>query len=110
MSDDRLVKLVRDRIGHVVRDSTVSYRPIEDREVAIKALRRKLVEEALEYMEDPCVGELADVLAVVHALALIDVGCGWMAVEEEADAKAAERGGFTDLVGMYCRKISELHG
>ncbi len=97
----RLVKLVRDRIGEFVGDSTVTYEPITDPEEGIAALRLKLVEEAVEYLRDPCIGELADVLAVVHALALLDVGCGWMAVEEEADAKAAERGGFLNLMGMY---------
>ena len=97
----RLVKLVRDRIGEFVGDSTVTYAPIEDRDEAIAALRLKLVEEAVEYLRDPCIGELADVLAVVHALSLLDIRCGWMAVEAEADAKAAERGGFLNLVGMY---------
>lgn len=97
----RLVKLVRDRIGEFVGDSTVGYAPIADPAEAIAALRLKLVEESVEYLRDPCKAELADVLAVIQALALLDVCCGWVAVEEEADAKAAERGGFLNLVGMY---------
>jgi predicted house-cleaning noncanonical NTP pyrophosphatase (MazG superfamily) len=97
----RLVKLVRDCIGEFVGDSTVSYAPIPDRAEGIAALRLKLVEEAVEYLRDPCVGELADVLAVVQALASKDLGCGWLELNDEAESKTDERGGFTDLVGMY---------
>lgn len=97
----RLVKLVRDRIGEFVGESTVSYEPIDDPELAIKALRRKLVEEALEYMDDPCIAELADVLAVVEALADADLRCGFDAIDAEAAAKYLERGGFADRIGMY---------
>jgi predicted house-cleaning noncanonical NTP pyrophosphatase (MazG superfamily) len=97
----RLVKLVRDRIGEFLGDSTVSYEPITDRDDPIGSLRLKLIEEAVEYLRDPCIGELADVLAVVEALADADLGCGFQAVDREAEAKYHERGGFGDLMGMY---------
>ncbi len=98
----RLVKLVRDSIGQFVGDSTVTYAPIEDPAEAVAALRLKLVEEAVEYLCDPCLGELADVWEVARALAVHDLGlAGMRAIEEEAHGKARERGTFERLVGMY---------
>lgn len=64
------VKLVRDRIGERLGgDGTVTYEPVGDRETHVKFLRRKLVEEVFEYIDEPSVSELADVLEAVMALA-----------------------------------------
>lgn len=95
------MKLVRDRIGDFVGDSTVSYEQIDNPAEAVVALRVKLIEEAVEYLRDPSIGELADVLAVVEALADADLCCGFAEIERAAAVKYEERGGFGDLVGMY---------
>jgi predicted house-cleaning noncanonical NTP pyrophosphatase (MazG superfamily) len=64
--------------------------------------RRELVEEAIEFLQDPCIGELADVYEVVRALAETDPAFVSMeAVVMEANAKRAERGGFEQRVGMF---------
>lgn len=100
-SRPRLVKLVRDRVGGFLGDQAVSYERITDRSEAMAALRAKLVEEAVEYLLDPSVGELADVLDVVMALGL---HAHEMSLEELVQAstpKYEERGAFDDLVGMY---------
>jgi predicted house-cleaning noncanonical NTP pyrophosphatase (MazG superfamily) len=104
-SRPRLVKLVRDRVASVVDTNFVEYQPIEDREEAIQALRAKLVEEAVEYLLNPSLGELADALAVIDALLVHDLGFspvrGKIALQRERDSKRRERGEFDDLVGMF---------
>lgn len=97
----RLVKLVRDRVGELLPDSTVSYVPIESRAAATDMLRWKLVEEAIEYARNPSLGELADVWEALHALRIFDLKVSQVELEDEADAKRDERGGFDELVGMY---------
>lgn len=98
----RLVKLVRDRVAErMPADWTVEIAAIPDRETAVKSLRAKLVEEALEYLLNPEAGELADVLEVVRTLAHYDVGIGMEGVEWYATKKREDRGGFNDLMGLY---------
>lgn len=96
----RLVKLVRDRVAQFVGKSTVSYEPV-DEATHIRLLRRKLIEEAAEYLENPSLGEAADVLETLRALADWDLKVPWPAVAEEAHAKYEERGGFDDGIAMF---------
>lgn len=96
-----LVKLVRDRVADVLGgDGTVTYRRMS-REEHVERLRAKLIEEAAEYVTKPSLRELAHVLAVVWALARLDLGTTPAAVEEKMIEEAAERGGFENGVGMY---------
>lgn len=107
-----LLKLVRDRVGDFLPDSTVSYEPITDEAQAINALRGKLVEEALEYLLNPSIGELADVLEVVDALWRHDRALGRTGAPAKVDilrekaARRKERGGFDGLVGMYVTSVA----
>lgn len=97
-----LVKLVRDAVAAKLVTDTIVYEPIGDRTEALKLLRGKLVEEAVEYLLDPCVHELADVLEVVQALAWHDLDRTPMAaIDSEAKRKRESRGGFHGLTGMY---------
>ncbi len=98
----RFVKLVRDRIPQFVGDSTLSYEPIGDNEQRVKALRAKLIEEAVEYLLNPSVGELADVQEVVEALCVHDLKVGWREIERAQSNKNDERGAFDEGLGMYC--------
>jgi predicted house-cleaning noncanonical NTP pyrophosphatase (MazG superfamily) len=102
----RLVKLVRDRIGELLPDSRVSYEPITDPVKAIEAARSKLVEEALEYLLSPCIGELADVYETMRVLLERDLGMTWQQLEAAAAEKRAERGGYEGLTGMYVRSTA----
>jgi predicted house-cleaning noncanonical NTP pyrophosphatase (MazG superfamily) len=96
------IKLVRDRITDLgeVGDH-IAYESVEDRDEHRDLLHRKLGEEVTEYLLDPGDDELADVLAVVQALASLD-GLPqriWM----RARNKAADRGGFMHGLKMVAR-------
>jgi predicted house-cleaning noncanonical NTP pyrophosphatase (MazG superfamily) len=95
----KLVKLVRDKAGRA--GDTIHYGPIHPEHEFAKALRRKLIEEAVEYLEHPCAEELADVLEVARELAHADLGLPLSTIESVAQAKRRERGGFYGGVGMY---------
>jgi predicted house-cleaning noncanonical NTP pyrophosphatase (MazG superfamily) len=97
----RLVKIVRDRMGELLPGSEIHYAPVEDHGLAVEHLRKKLVEEAVEYALDPSITELADVLEAVRALAHVDLDTGMRAVEREAHRKLVERGRFDGLTGMW---------
>lgn len=104
----RVIKLVRDRIPeYLIRrggenDLRITYDPFISDDQHRELLRRKLIEEATEYLLDPCVGELADVLEVCHALAVVDLNVEQKTVERVRLEKKAERGGFTQGLGMCC--------
>jgi predicted house-cleaning noncanonical NTP pyrophosphatase (MazG superfamily) len=104
----RLVKLVRNRIGRFLIDPEVVYTQIEDPYVRLSALRRKLVEEAVEYVMDPSVAELADVLEVVRSLAEEDpaVNVGFGAIMAASTRRREEAGALTGGIGMYVRTRS----
>lgn len=97
----RLVKVVRDNVGGLLDDSRVIYKPVENRSMLVAALRQKLIEEAVEYVVNPSIGELADVLEVIRALADFDLGIRFDRVQDEALDKRLDRGGFHDGVGMF---------
>ncbi len=88
--------MIRDRIGEFLGDSKVRYEPVRDRDQHVDLLRGKLLEEAIEYVRDPSVGEAADVLDALQALAAIDLEVDWSEVVGCAKAKTEERGGFTE--------------
>jgi predicted house-cleaning noncanonical NTP pyrophosphatase (MazG superfamily) len=96
----KLVKIVRDRIPELMGSSDVVYAQVSDQEKYIKELRKKLLEEAFEYLTDPGVEELADVFAVVEALATTH-GYTLYELTQQADKKAQARGGFENHFGMY---------
>lgn len=101
----RLLKLVRDGIPRMFGDAEIVYEPLSPDE-KIKKLRKKLVEEAYEYQDDPSIGELADVYEVFLSLCEHDLTCRVVDVIEVAHAKAEERGKFDDGMGMYLRERS----
>lgn len=101
----RFVKIVRTGIARFLGSSEVEYREADPKDL-VPGLRAKLIEEAVEYLQDPSVGELADVLEVVKALAIHDLGLSWWQVEDEAEAKANERGNFHAGYGMYVRHLN----
>lgn len=93
----RVQKLIRDRLPEIMRAQGLAVfdRGLEEAEF-VAALGEKLVEEAHEARRagpGEVAGELADVLEVVHALALVH-GLSFQDVEAARLAKRAERGGF----------------
>lgn len=102
----RLIKLVRDLIPEVVPNAVVVYRKLDKRQHR-NYLRNKLIEEALEYKDDPNVEELSDVLECVLALAEVDLCISPDLVESMAARKRAARGSLKGGVGMYIAETDE---
>jgi predicted house-cleaning noncanonical NTP pyrophosphatase (MazG superfamily) len=87
-------KLVRDKIPEIIsaKGGTPKTRILDDAEYQTE-LGKKLLEETNEYLQDPNINELADILEVMHAI--LDVQNKTFADLEIARAqKAKERGGF----------------
>lgn len=99
----KLIKLVRDRIDTFTEGfhDRLVYETLSKEEHIVE-LRKKLLEECAEYLLDPSLGELADIYEVVRALAHCDLDVSLGEVERAATKKRAERGGFTEGLGMYC--------
>jgi predicted house-cleaning noncanonical NTP pyrophosphatase (MazG superfamily) len=94
------IKLVRDHIGERLGgDGTLTYE-LADEQAHVALLRRKLIEEAIEYLTDPSVGELADVLEAVWSLAAVDLRAPFEVIEQRAKSKRIERGAFKRGVVM----------
>lgn len=97
---ERLVKLVRDNIGqHLIEDSII-YKPMPPGEY-IEHLRKKGIEEAIEYAFTPSVEELADMLEVTASLAKRDMDVSWEELMHVMKQKRADRGSFELGMGMY---------
>ena len=98
-------KLVRDRIPAVIRENDET--PVThtvDGEAYRERLREKLVEEALEFRDDPTVEELGDVLDVVAAIrAAEDIEPDEL--QRKRRAKHDARGGFED--GVVLDRVEE---
>jgi predicted house-cleaning noncanonical NTP pyrophosphatase (MazG superfamily) len=93
------IKLVRDDVA--LRPAVARARPSYDkpqRAVGIKLLRRKLVEKALEYLENPSLEELVELYEVVTALAHMDLTVTMKELESAVVLKRAQRGGFANLM------------
>lgn len=102
-----LVKLVRDGIEEVVGDhGVVTYGPpLPGEHVAL--LRRKLIEEAAEYLANPSLDELVDVLAVVESLAIVDLSISPDELRGAETRKFYERGGFRRGNAMWLTRVGE---
>ena len=86
-------KLVRDKIPQIIFSQGKRAKVYIANELEYSAhLKKKLQEEVDEFLEDPCVQELADIQEVILAIATMN---GWTALlEEERLAKNINRGGF----------------
>jgi predicted house-cleaning noncanonical NTP pyrophosphatase (MazG superfamily) len=101
--DGYLVKLVRDQVESALGgDGTIAYRPMSPEEHKLQ-LRQKLIEEAAEYIVNPSLRELAHVLAVVRALARIDLEVPFATVRTAEITEHVDRGGFALGIGMYAK-------
>lgn len=93
-------KLVRDMIPAMLTAKGIPCRHRVARHKEIPGLLRdKLLEEVIEYMEEPSLEELADVLEVMYALARLH-GFTPAALEAIRSKKAREKGAFTEYFVM----------
>lgn len=97
----RLVKVVRSLIPDIVGDQVVHYDQIPGERIK-HALRAKLLEEVGEYIMEPSVEELSDVLEVIHALADIDLAVPFSDIEYRRISKAMDAGAIR-MTGLYVR-------
>lgn len=98
------IKLVRDLTPSILNSTgdpgDLWYGPIPEGTDPMRWLRLKLVEEAGEYLVDGTIDELADLVAVVDALARLHGS----SLDEVLDrAVNHDRGGFHAQVMMYGR-------
>ena len=87
-------KLVRDDIPKIIEaDGKKAFTHIAEEKEYQEALEKKLQEEVDEFLENPSVEEVADILEVLRTICVskdIDIS----KLEEVRQAKANERGGF----------------
>jgi predicted house-cleaning noncanonical NTP pyrophosphatase (MazG superfamily) len=100
------IKIVRDGTAAIVNpsgepgDLWYDTPPAESEEEIVRLLRLKLSEEVGEYLIDGTLDELADVLAVIEALAVYE---GSNLKGLTAKMQDDPRGGFLKAVMMYGR-------
>ncbi len=95
----RYHKLVRDRIPEIINEDTGVMPKIhiaDDEEFLVK-LKAKLVEEVDEFMKDPSIEELADILEVIDAFYQSDL-FDRDEVYKAKEGKAFTRGAFTKRI------------
>lgn len=105
MSTKIFNKLVRDRIPEIIlgKGKQCETKTIEGAEL-LSALATKLVEEKDEFIEEPSVEELADILEVVYGL-IEHHETTLSEVERVRQKKREERGGFQK--GVFLVSVSE---
>src|SRR5687768_17300075 len=95
-------KLVRDKIPEIINREGKSFRikSLEDQEYS-NELKKKFQEEVMEYLKaisnEEALEELADVLEIIHSLALLHEG-DIEKVETIRKSKVASRGGFNKRI------------
>ena len=96
MSTKQFNKLVRDRIPEIIKQKgkTCKFRIAADKEYRQK-LMEKLQEETSEFLETPCVEELADIQEVIDALL---VEHKWTSLKAVVQFKKITRGAFRDKI------------
>lgn len=90
-------KLVRDKIPEIIKSSNrvPECRILDNDQEYLRYLIKKLQEEVMEFTENPCVEELADVKEVIDALSGVR---GLGGVESVQERKRKERGGFSGRI------------
>ncbi len=87
-------KIVRDRIPEIIEQGgSRAVTRIPGKEELIEGLEQKLTEELTEYLADHSLGEMADLLEVMHGI-LHHRGVSWEELERIRLEKKEKRGGF----------------
>ena len=87
-------KLVRDKIPEIIiNKGGIPVTHIANQKEYEEALKRKLFEEANEFLDNPSIEEVADILEVMRAICDLK-NINLDNLEEIRQKKAKERGGF----------------
>jgi predicted house-cleaning noncanonical NTP pyrophosphatase (MazG superfamily) len=85
-------KLIRDKIPEIIEaDGKSCVVEVASKEEYVQRLVEKLKEEVEEFVENPCIEELADVLEVVYS---IEHATDWGSLILAQLDKRCQRGGF----------------
>jgi predicted house-cleaning noncanonical NTP pyrophosphatase (MazG superfamily) len=99
----RYNKLVRDRIPEIIKSNGKScVVEIASGEEYVQRLIDKLQEEVREFVENPCLEELADIQEVVHSL---EHATSWGSLILAQLDKRCDRGGFKKK--LILKEVSE---
>lgn len=96
-------KLIRDRIPEIIESKGKScVVEIASEEEYVQRLIEKLQEEVQEFIENPCLEELADIQEVVHSL---EHATSWGSLILAQLDKRCDRGGFKKR--LILKEVSE---
>ena len=98
------MKLVRDYIPEIIEEDgrTCYWRKVNNHAEHLQRLKLKIIEEADEFIENPCCEEAADMFEVLKTF--IDIsGLKFDDVLIAAENKATKRGGFKE--GIILEKV-----
>ena len=89
------MKLVRDHIPEIIEadGKWCLTRKVHSADEHMGLLKEKILEEAQEFIENPCYEEAADMIEVVKAFCRLN-DLDWTTALRAADLKADSRGGF----------------
>ena len=87
-------KLIRDNVPEIIEASGARYKTHDaGNDEYRNKLITKLSEEVREFLEEPCVKELADIQEVINAISELEFG-GLEELERVREERADKRGGF----------------
>ena len=87
-------KLVRDRIPEIIAEGGTEFKVHQETRARLKDYAlRKLQEEVMEFVENPCAAEAADILEILQFICH-RMGIHQHTVDAEQVAKRVARGGF----------------
>ena len=89
-------KLVRDRIPEILDAEGKEYSIVKcEEEDILSYAKKKLLEEAMEFVENPCAEEAADIIEILKFMCSC-IGVYEIQVEAAAISKYARKGGFQE--------------
>lgn len=97
----RLLKVIRDDVKPDHETWSIEIKSGMDKELFISELKKKLFEEAYEYIQNPCIDELADIYEVIQELCFQELDLPTIELENAAQTKRTKRGSFVCRTGMY---------
>ena len=89
-------KMVRDRIPEILDAEGKEYSIVKcEEEDILSYAKKKLLEEAMEFVENPCAEEAADIIEILKFMCS-RIGIYEIQIEAAAISKYARKGGFQE--------------